>query len=259
MPLVAALVVPHSPVLVPAIGKEHSRLVETTRRQVVSLWADVYARQPDIIVMLTPHGASLPGTVVLNVAERLTGELREFGDVATRLDAIGAVGFAHRLKEALEDQAVPAALQTVPQLDYGVTVPYSYAPPGFKQTKLLPIHIAGLDPQILIRLGQVMADMTQRVPDRVALVASADLARRPADDGSARWMKPLPEERRLAEAMSGVNVAQLVEHPMDESTCGQRPILTLLAAVAQRPVKGIIHSFEAPLRVGLMTASFPIT
>jgi len=90
MPLVFAAVVPHSPVLVPSVGKEHLKKLKKTVAAMKRLEQDLYASHPDTILIVSPHGPVEADHFTLDLNETYACDLKDFGvfdvDVACRAD-----------------------------------------------------------------------------------------------------------------------------------------------------------------------------
>ncbi|MBI2984548.1 MAG: AmmeMemoRadiSam system protein B [Candidatus Kerfeldbacteria bacterium] len=256
MPLVFAAVVPHAPLLVPAVAKEHQRLTAATRQQLARLAEELHASQPDGLILFTPHGPVINDVLVANVADEYLGELVEFGDLKTRLRVRGAPWLGHRFKELAESLHLPLQLQTLPRLDYGTTVPLKFLLAGQPGLPILPLTVAHQPESLLVRFGRVVSSVVQSDRRRYALVASGDLTRR--SETTANFQRPTAEERAMAEAISRLSIDPLTDVTIQPSTCGYRPMYLLLASLQGRPGRGVIRSFEAPLKVGLLTAGFEL-
>lgn len=258
MPIVFAAVVPHSPLLVPTIAKGHARLLTQTSNQLESLGAELYARQPEVVVFLTPHGPTITGQVVAHVAERYQGDLKAFGDLTTHLDAPAAPQFTHLLQRLADNHQLPLRLQTDPSLDYGTTVPGVRLLAHLSAVAILPITVAGLSTDQLIRLARVISDASTTSQQRLALIATADLSRRSISPASTLSPRPTALERQLSTALTEVDPATVpVTEPAD--CCGWAPIFVLVQVLHGLADHGRVESFEAPLGVGLLTASFTLT
>ncbi len=255
MSIVYAAVVPHSPLLVPAIAQEHARLLDQTGRAVETIAAELYACQPETIILLTPHGPSIEGAVVIHVADRFQGDLKEFGDLNTLVTAEAAWDLAQQVKHVAEERQLDVRLQTGDQLDYGATVPLLRLLPSQPKTKLLPITVTGFPLDRLVGLAAVLRDVLTQSRQRCALIASADLLRRQPTDPPENAQRPQSAERTLSSAITQVDPTQIPAAGEPEF-CGRQPILLLLLTLRGLAMTGTILSFEAPLGVGLLTANF---
>lgn len=255
MPVVAAAVLPHSPLLIPTIARHHAPLFAATTAAVEEIVSDIYAAKPDLIIVLTPHGVSYPGTVVVSSSDSYQANLEEFGDLQTALDASGAPGLTHQLKVVAEREHLPMVLQTFPSLDYGVGVPLYFLRQAKIETPILPISVAHHQPDIILRLGDALHDFLTGQVARAVIIASADFSRR-HDRTPGGQRRPTAEERLYSNAIVANDPSLLVGHKPSPDTCGFGPVVALLATLRHQVASGKVQSFSAPLGVGLLTASF---
>lgn len=255
MPIVYAAVVPHSPLLIPAVAKDHARLLQETQQALAGIGTELYASQSEILILLTPHGPSIEGVVVLHVADRFQGQLKEFGDLTTSVTAEAALETAQRLKHLAEERQLDVRLQTDEQLDYGSTVPLFTLLRSPAQPKLLPMTVTGWSPDQVVRAAAVLREVLTRSKQRCAVIASADLLRRQSTEALESVQRPQSLERTLSSAITAVDPSSLAADGEPEF-CGRQPILLLLLSLQGLATTGTILSFEAPLGVGLLTASF---
>lgn len=256
MPIVAAAVVPHSPLLVPAIAKDHLALADQTRQAIENIGAEIYASAPDVVVICTPHGPAIKESFVMHTAELFHGTLKAFGDFQTTVDVSCSTATAQELKHRAEHDHVSVRLQTDEQLDYGTTVPLVFWQSHLSAIPILPITVVDHSAEDLTRIARVIHDVMTSSSKRFALVASADLLRR-ADPGAAESRRPQPLERKISQALTTVDPSSLPDdQPLD--VCGVQPISLLLHVLHSLADRGSITSFEAPFGVGLLTATFTL-
>lgn len=254
MALVAAAVVPHSPLLLPSIAKDHVERSAGIRTAMIAIGQDIYAAQPDVLLVLTPHGPQIHGTHVFELADQLHGQLIEFGELTASITVPGAVGFMHRVKEAAEDADLPVILQTQVGLDYGVTIPWLTMWSEPVPWSVAPLTIAPREFADLITLGEMLREYIQSRPERVALLATGDTQRRPSKMSDAD-RRPTADERMLSEAISKNDVGRLSKM-QSEDICLRAPLITMLACLHGLPYKGAIQMFDVPLTVGQLVADF---
>lgn len=254
MSLVAAAVVPHTPLLIPSVAKQHAPLVAETVAELTNLGSEIYAAQPDAVIILSPHGESHPDSVVVHTAETFTGGFAAFGDITTVVTAPGALGLTHQLKTAAEQAHLPLLLRTFPELDYGVSVPLYYLQKTGSRAPIIPISLPHHQPELLVRVGALLQDFCLSHKRRLAIIASCDFSRR--SNKTASHHRPTNEERQLSQAITSVDPTVAAALQPQESTCGYGPLLVLLAAIHGVFRSGQITSFAAPMGVGTITASF---
>lgn len=255
MPIVGAAVVPHSPLLLPAVAKDHASLLHATAEQLRLFTESIYAAQPTVIAVLTPHGPSYDEAIVVQTADVFHGGFTEFGDVRTTIEVQGALGLTHQLKTVAEREHVPLLLQTFPELDYGTSVPLTYLLQPQPKLAVMPISVPYHTPELLLRAGGVLHDFFSSSSARGFIVASCDFTRRKERSAEAH-RRPTNEERQLSAAIVSVNPAMATAVTPQSATCGYGPLVTLLSAIQGLATTGTVTSFEAPLGVGLLTARF---
>ncbi len=253
MPLVAAAVVPHSPLLIDRLAGHHRQLFHVTHAALGEIGADLRARQPDLVVLLTPHGPLINNRPTLNVAEKYVGRMIEFGDQHTHIQVPGDPRFAQLCADVAEQFDVELPKCTRLELDYGCTVPWSWLFGSQSPMKILPLAVAHQSPEELLNLGRVLEELCHQTKLRLAIVTSADLLPR----AQRSHERPLAEERTIGEAIGRTDPSPLLSIQLKD-VCGLAPIIVLLSSLRRAHSIGTVQSFQAPLSVGLLTASFEI-
>lgn len=257
MPIVAASVVPHSPLLLPRIAKEHQALFALTDQQIQRLAADWYAAKPDVVIVLSPHGREKDEPMSIHSAPKYKGTFVEFGDLATTVEIEGAVGIMHQLRSTAEQHHVPIHLQTYDDLDYGTSVPLSYVVQDQPNLPLCSVLLGSSSTDVLMRFAGVLRDFVLSQRQRFLLIASCDMTRRVDRQPDSR-RRPTAEERTFSSAITGVDPSLVMGLKPQANTCGYGPLLVLLGVLNGIADHGTITSFEAPLGVGLLTATFDL-
>ncbi len=255
MSIVAAAVVPHSPLLLPSIAKQHAALFAQTTESLTRLAADWYAAKPDAVMILSPHGWLKNNDMAIHSAEQFVGGFSDYGDMATTVKAIGGVAIMHQLATAAQREHWPIHIQTFDQLDYGTSVPLSFLLSAQPQIPTCPILIGTRQPEALLRLAAVIREFASSDRRRYLMLASCDMTRPDKHTPDAR-RRPTAEERAFSSAIVAVDPAQLTAIKPQATTCGYGPLLVLLGVLNGLVDDGIVETFEAPLGVGLLTASF---
>ena len=86
MSLVFAGIAAHTPLLMPTIGKDGLVVIEKTKTAMEQLERELFAAQPETIIVLTPHGDSLPDALSINLNTKYVTNFEEFGDLVTKLE-----------------------------------------------------------------------------------------------------------------------------------------------------------------------------
>jgi aromatic ring-opening dioxygenase LigB subunit len=255
MPLVHAAVIPHNPLLIGSISKNHFPLLKETVDSIKNISNDCYAAKTKLAIFLSPHGLAIKDQIVIDSADSYHGDLVEFGDLNTKIKFPGAVGPIHQLKTVAERWQLPVSLQTTDHLDYGSTVPLTFFDKITQTLSIMPIFVGHLSFPQLVRLGGVLHDYISTSNTRIALYASSEWSRRHRASADER-RRPTTEEKMASQAITQVDPARLSSTEPRPGTCGWPPLICLLTVLQNLSMTGRILSFQAPLGVGLITADF---
>lgn len=261
MSIVFAAVVPHSPVLLPTIGKEHLKKLRKTVTALRRLEQELYAAHPDAILIVSPHGPVSDDHFTLDFAERYVPDLKEFGVMDAGLEYRSDMRLMSALREQLEDRDVPFALRSSVGLEYGAAVPLSYLAAHLPGIPILPLSPARLPAKAQFEFGQAVQETLMRSTRRVAVVASADLSHRLTRSAPAGYS---PFGRKFDEKILHIfaekNWSALLTFEAElagkAAQCGL-PVLTVLSGI----LDGIeatpeLLSYEGPFGIGCATIHY---
>jgi len=176
--VVIGVLMPHAPVLVPAVGGDRLGEVATTVRAMREAARRVVAAEPQALVAVSPHSPRQPRAFGVWPGRTLHGSLAQFG-------APGAsVSFPvdHELSTAITTAANSRGVATWgiagEPLDHGAVVPLWFlAEAGWRG----PIVLLGLNypgEGGLEELGEAIATAALKIGRRIAFLASGDMSHR---------------------------------------------------------------------------------
>ena len=90
MSLVFAAITPHPPLLIPAIGKQAIKKLAKTKAALERLEEELYLAKPDVLIILSSHARTISDAFTINYCTEYVTDLREFGDLATKVTFRGA-------------------------------------------------------------------------------------------------------------------------------------------------------------------------
>lgn len=261
MPIVFAAVAPHSPVLIPSIGKEHLKKLKKTLAAMKRLEQDLYATHPDTLLIISPHGPVEADHFTLDLDEKYLCDLKDFGVFDVTVDCRGDMKLISALKEHLEDKDVPFMLRSQKGLDYGVVVPLTYLASHLKKYAVLPVYPSLLPAKSHFEFGQAIQDVLMHTDRRVAVIASADLSHRltrSAPAGYSPYGKKFDEKIQtlLKEKKHSAMITFEPELASKAAQCGLPPLTILSGILDGMDVAPEILSYESPFGIGLLTAHY---
>jgi len=262
MSLIHASIVPHSPILIPAIGKENLARLAATARAYKTLAQKLETDGVDTIVMISPHGVIQSGVFTMNLNPQFSCNFKEFGDFSTKKTWDGDVGFTHRIRERLETRA-PLQLVSVEELDHGAAVPLFLLTEKLPKVKIIPIYYSGLGNEAHFKFGELLRREFVLSRSRVAVVASGDLSHRLTKDAPAGYSPQGKKfDKKIMDRLLKNKARDILDIDQDlvagAGECGLKSILILLGIM-----DGIKHdpkllSYEYPFGVGYMVMDFKL-
>lgn len=261
--LVYTALVPHPPLLVPAVGKEELTRVRATHSAMEQVAGDLVALRPDTVVIISPHGPVFQDAVAVHTIEQIRGNLGAFGAPEVAF----ALPVDHHLGALVVDAARRAGISVAPvtaqwaaewdaeELDHGTMVPLWFLQQAGWQGTILPVAMGLLPPVQLYAFGQALQRAIDRHGRRVAVLASGDLSHRLIPGAPAGYSPDAKEfDREVVETLGRGDLAHLfrMDHDLCERAgeCGLRPLLMLTGVLDGLSVKPQVLSYEGPFGVG---------
>lgn len=259
--IVSAAIVPHSPLLVPSVGKEHREKLALTIQAYEALEQSIYLTKPDTFVIISPHAHMYPDAFSGNMANAFKGVLKEFGDHGTSVDAKVDFLMLDHIHRHMREEKIPFTLTSQEEIDYGYTVPLLFLTPHLKTWKLVPLAPSLLDAKHHEDYGKELMRVIHAETSRVAIIASADLSHH-ANQFSPHGVTPEGEQfntlvRDYANKRDVANLLAMDPALVEKADqCGYRPILMLLGALEEINCKATELAYEAPFGVGYLTMKY---
>ncbi len=262
MSLVFSALVPHPPILIPAIGKENSARLEKTRLAYQELEHDLYAAQAETIIVISPHGPIQGDVFTINLSPEFKIDFEEFGDFSTRMELKGDVGLAYKIREALETKA-PLQLISQLKLDHGSAIPLYMLAQNLKNIRVIPLYYSGLNLEAHFEFGRLLKQELMVNKNRIALIASGDLSHRLTKDAPAGYSPQGAKfDKKIAEYLQNKKAREVLR--LNEKLisaageCALRSIVLLLGILEGIEYEAEILAYEAPFGVGYLTMNFKL-
>lgn len=257
MPLIYSALLPHSPVLMPTIGKEHSEKMQQTRTAIESIHTILTELQPDTIVIIAAHDEPKPKKLAcLHLAASYTGSFEEFGDLVTKLEFSSDPVLADKIKAALKDAGFHMQYESEQALDYGASVPLSFIIKGIT-SKIIVINPADASLKKQFEFGKELQKVLQESEKKIACIASGDLAHTIIEGSGAISAQFDNDFIAFFRAQKIKKILQIPLHIIHErGACGIPSFVMLTGMLDHMAHTQTIHSYESPLGVGLLVADF---
>jgi aromatic ring-opening dioxygenase LigB subunit len=263
MSLVFACVSAHTPLLMPTIAKDSISLVDKTRQAMLELEKELYLAKPDTLVVITPHGPSLPDSVVINMSPEYITNFEEFGDLVTKSKWKSCMMLIDRIREDFKLKHLPLSLDSVPELDYGAAVPLWYLTQHLPDIKVIPVVTSQLDMKTHYNIGKELKDELMSSINRVAVIASADLSHRVGEQ-SPEGLSPkgVAFDDKVLDMITKGNVVGMLDFDeewlAEAKCCGSKVLATLAGVLDEVKYSPRVFSYERPFGVGYLVAEMKI-
>ena len=266
MPIIGAILVPHPPVIIPAVGRGQEREVQATIDAYRAAAKQAAAWEPEVMIVTTPHLVMYADYFHISPGKGASGDMSAFGAAQTRLTA----EYDMELRKEIICQAENAGIRAGtlgekdPALDHGTFLPLYFLRDAGVDCPILRIGLSGFSPLEHYRLGQCIARAVDALDRRTVFVASGDLSHKLKDDGPYGYAPEGPVfDRRVTQAMESGDFLQFLT--MDASLCdraaecGLRSFQIMAGALDGLAVSPALLNYEGTFGVGYGVATFAVT
>jgi aromatic ring-opening dioxygenase LigB subunit len=261
MPLVFAAVAPHSPLLVPNIGKENTAQFTATLAAAEKLSAAFAASGAETIIVLTSKGPAFENCLGINVSPRFKADFDLFGDLVTNWEYAGNIDVCGRLCEDSEAE-FPVILTSNSGLDYASAIALSMLGPLGSKT-IVPITLGDkISEETALNFGIKLGEMIAAEKQNIAVIAAADLSHR-VNKKSPLGYSPKGKkfDQKIVEALKENNQLEFLATASLASTvaCEDTGVLAILLGILHDTnIEANEFSYEAPFGVGHLALHYEL-
>lgn len=261
MSLVFTAITPHSPLLIPSIGKEALKKLQKTEQALKKLEEDLYLTKPDVLIIISPHGNILGQAFTCNIAVEFKTDLKEFGDITTKLTFKGEMSLPSIIREEAKKDNFPVTLLSENTLDHGSITPLLYLTKHVPNISILPMGFCDLDAKTHVEFGYFLKEQIMNTTKRIAVVASGNLSHALSPNAPAGF-SPSGKifDEKIQELLASGNTSGLVQLDSEliagAQECGLRTFYMLLGILRGVNFDYKSYCYEAPFGVGYLTANF---
>ncbi len=264
MGIPAGIMVPHPPLIVPAVGRGEERVIAATVGAYERAAAFVMSFAPETLIVVSPHTAMYADYFHVSPGAGASGNFAQFGAPQEAFDAAYDAEFVRELEAAAKESGFPAGTlgERDKRLDHGVTVPlYFISRAAGKLPKIVRVGLSGLPLTEHYKFGRLIAETAEKLGRRAAVVASGDLSHKLKADGPYGFSPDGPVyDERIMDVMGRAAFGELFDFPEDfcesAAECGHRSFVIMAGAFGGRAVCAERLSYEGPFGVGYGVCTF---
>lgn len=263
MPILASYVVPHPPLIIPAVGKGAEQKVQLTIQAYDKAMKEVSDLAPDVIILLTPHAPMYADYFQISSGDWGKATFEKFGAPEVEVGADYDVNFVKALTKLARDNDFPAGILggDGQRLDHGTMVPLYFLQTYTKEIPIVRIGLSSLSPIEHYQLGVYIQETVEKLGRRAVVIASGDLSHKTAVDGPYGFCpEGVQFDKYVMKYLEEADFAKLLE--IDPSLaskaaeCGLKSFWVMAGALDRTAVKAKKLSYQGVTGVGYGIVSF---
>ena len=263
MSVLGAIAVPHPPLILPEVGRGEEKKIQKTIDSYHTAMMRLAELRPDTVVLLSPHAVMYADWFHISPGVRAWGDLSQFGVPGVRVEASYDAEFTQALSRLCAEKDVPAGTQGErnASLDHASVIPLRFLGETGLTCRIVRIGLSGLPPVTHYALGKCIAEVSETLSRRTAIIASGDLSHRLAEDGPYGFAPEGPVfDRLVTEALAAGDFGALLHLSPAfcdaAGECGLRAFQIMAGTLDGKNVRSELLSYEGPFGVGYATAVF---
>lgn len=265
MALSTVALLPHSPLLIPEIGRANYRFLAKTVAAYEEISRALKANPAETIIIISPHSSPDADAFVLNVAPEMNINLQDFGFIPPKIILSGDALLADQIKTALRPE-FSLQLASENLLDNGSAIPLYLLRSACPEAKIIVISSANnLSREDHWRFGEKLRTVLTANEKKIALIASGDMSHRLKKKSPGGYSpKGAKFDNKLIEYLSDPTTAAANILKMDAKLikdageCGLRPLLILLGAVNGSKWQPEVLSYQTDFGIGYLAMNFKL-
>ncbi|MEI7452465.1 MAG: AmmeMemoRadiSam system protein B [Candidatus Falkowbacteria bacterium] len=260
----AAFITPHSPILIPSIGKANTTLLAKTLEAYKKIEEKLSAMNIDKLIIISPHGRTHDEGLTLNVAPEFEINFETFGDFATKMTIAGDQNLAQTIKDTLKSD-FNIRLISETDLDYGSGIPIYLLAEALKNVKIISIPSGAGNLADYFEFGKKLKEVLQGQDENIAVIASGDLSHKLKRRSPAGYSpKGAKFDNKVIEYLNSPKTAMANILKMDTKTisdvmeCGLKPISLLLGILDESNFDPKMLAYQTDFGIGYLTMDMNI-
>ncbi len=266
MSIVAAFMVPHPPLIIPAVGKGGEKQIEATTRSYEKV-ADLIAElKPETIIVSSPHSVMYADYFHLSPGTTAKGSFTDFGVPAESFDLSYDAEFTARIADLAKADGFPAGFlgERNSFLDHGTMVPLWFIRRKYKDFKLIRTGLSGLDLKTHYEYGRYFKKAAEELGRRTVFIASGDLSHKLQSNGPYGFAQEGPEyDARIMDICGNGRFSELFDFDdafLDRAAeCGHRSFVIMAGALDGETFESRALSHEDVTGVGYGICTFLVS
>ena len=265
MALQAAFIVPHPPLIIPAVGRGEEREIQSTIDAYKQVAREIADLEPQTIIISSPHATAYRDYFHISPGTGAHGNMNRFRAFNTELGCTYDTELVGCITDLCNKEGFAAGsdYERDPELDHGTYIPLFFINQFMSDYKVVRIGLSGFDQLEHYHLGELVGRAVEQLGRKAVFVASGDLSHKLTEDGPYGFSADGPIfDSQITRAMATGDFLQFLnfeESFADKAAeCGLRSFQIMAGALDGYSVEPKLLSYEGPFGVGYAIASFHV-
>ena len=263
MTILAAVAVPHPPLIFEEVGKGREKEISKTVEAYKEAMRFVASFKPDTIIITSPHTELYADYFHVSGGKGADGDFTRFGAPEVKVHADYDEEFVRLLSEYAAKQNIPCGTlgEKDPSIDHGSLIPLKFLSEVWQDYRVVRIGLSGLSWETHYQLGKIIAEVSKKLSRRTVFIASGDLSHKLLAEGPYGFAAegPVFDENTTKAFDSGDFEILFDMSPAfceKAAECGHRSFLMMAGALDGKNIQSKLLSYEGPFGVGYAVATF---
>ncbi len=263
MSIIAGFMVPHPPMIVPAVGRGSEAEVEETTRAYERVAEEIAEIKPETIIISSPHTVMYADYFHISPGSGAKGSFRDFGAPEVSFDEEYDQELTSEICRIADECHFRAGTmgERDKNLDHATMVPLYFIRQKYKGGKIIRVGLSGLPLTEHYALGMMIQQAVDKLGRRAVYVASGDLSHKLKEYGPYGFAPEGPVyDERIMDVMGRGAFGELFD--FDETfcdkaaECGHRSFVIMAGGFDGVSVRVEKHSHQDVTGVGYGICSF---
>lgn len=263
MAIVGAFVMPHPPLIIPAVGRGRESGIQATIDACEEVGRRIARLAPQTVVISSPHATLYRDYFHMSPGRGARGSFSAYGAPEASYEATYDTRLVEAIEAACADEGISCGTgyERDARLDHGTMIALHFIRHHLRDFEVVRMGLSGFPAAEHYRLGRVVQREAERLGRRVVWLASGDLSHKLREDGPYGYAPEGPAfDGRITDDFARGDLVDVLA--MDPSLaeraaeCGLRSFQMMVGALDRTDVRAELLSYEGPFGVGYGVASF---
>ena len=263
MSVIAGFMVPHPPLIVPAVGKGEERKIVKTIASYEEVARQIAELKPDTIIISSPHSIMYADYFHISPGKHASGSFKRFRAPEVSFEEEYDSELRDKICELSDNIDFPCGIlgEKDPELDHGTMVPLYFIRQKYSKGKIIRLGLSGLPLSDHYRIGMIIKQAVDDLDRKVVYVASGDLSHKLQEYGPYGFAKEGPEyDKRIMDVASRAAFGEMFDFSEDfcdkAAECGHRSFVIMAGCFDGNDVEAKALSHEDVTGVGYGICTF---